>query len=235
MTKDEPVDLFLKETENTPDGDFAAQLDLSVVRCDAPDGRAPKGLYCCVQGGRRGRQRRSSPAPSALSSAPRPCAAPSDPHASPSSLCAHSAGAHTRERSRALGASGWCRRTDPARCAKRVSEYEAGGGCMQRSNRRSCTTSALHSTRSGRAPRARRSSTRSTATRCRCGQFQLQCAQCRCRCGCIQDGTLSIDEFLAFFGQLVEKLNDQQVNKGLTVRCRCRAHPMRHGFPRGIE
>ena len=28
MTKDELVDLFLKETENTPDGDFAAQLDL---------------------------------------------------------------------------------------------------------------------------------------------------------------------------------------------------------------
>ena len=63
VTKDELVDLFLKETENTPDGDFAAQLDLSVVRCDAPDGRAPKGLHCCLQGGRRGRQRRSSPAP----------------------------------------------------------------------------------------------------------------------------------------------------------------------------
>jgi hypothetical protein len=28
VTKDELVDLFLKETENTPDGDFAAQLDL---------------------------------------------------------------------------------------------------------------------------------------------------------------------------------------------------------------
>ena len=39
-------------------------------------------------------------------------------------------------------------------------------------------------------------------------------------------GTLSIDEFLAFFGQLVEKMNDQQCNRGLQVpgACRCQVY-----------
>ena len=233
MTKDEPVDLFLKETENTPDGDFAAQLDLfyDVTRLTAERRKAFTAVFKEVDEDDSGGPLRPPP-PSPPLRAPPPSCRP--PRLALLVVCAQCRRAHPRALESAR-ASGWCRRTDAARCAKRVSEYEAVGGCMQRSNRRSCTTSALHSTRSGRAPRARRSSTRSTATRCRCGQFRLQCAQSRCRCGCIQDGNLSIDEFLAFFGQLVEKLNDQQVNKGPTVRCRCRAHPMLHGFPRGIE
>jgi hypothetical protein len=115
VTKDELVDLFLKETENTPDGDFAAQLDLfyDVTRLTAERRKAFTAVFTEVDEDDSGGPLRPPPP----SPPPRSCAGPS--RLALLVACAQCRRAHPR----ALGASGWCRRTDAARYAKRVSGY----------------------------------------------------------------------------------------------------------------